>query len=56
MLCGTLWLADSAVFDCVAFTGVIVERFNHTLAERLFHLQDASDLLLPLTERDRKMG
>jgi hypothetical protein len=32
----------------------IVERFNRTLAERLFRLQDASDLLLPLTERDRK--
>src|SRR6185295_19102836 len=32
----------------------IVERFNRTLTERLFHLQDASDLLLPITERDRK--
>jgi len=32
----------------------IVERFNRTLAERLFRLQDASDLLLPLSERDRK--
>jgi hypothetical protein len=32
----------------------IVERFNRTLAERLFRLQDASDLLLPITERDRK--
>ena len=32
----------------------IVERFNRTLAERLFRLQDASDLLLPITERDQK--
>lgn len=32
----------------------IVERFNRTLAERIFRLQDASDLLLPLSERDRK--
>ena len=32
----------------------IVERFNRTLAERLFRLQDASDLLLLITERDRK--
>jgi len=32
----------------------IVERFNRTLAERLFRLQDASDLLLPLSERDTK--
>ena len=32
----------------------IVERFNRTLAERLFRLQDASDLLLQLSERDRK--
>ena len=32
----------------------IVERFNRTLTERLFRLQDASDLLLPLSERDTK--
>jgi Integrase core domain len=31
----------------------IVERFNRTLAERLFRLQDASDLLLPINERSR---
>ena len=31
----------------------IVERFNHTLAEKLFRLQDASDLLLPISKRSR---
>ncbi|CAG8830924.1 6236_t:CDS:2, partial [Cetraspora pellucida] len=31
----------------------IVERFNHTLAKRLFRLQNASDLLLPISKRSR---
>ena len=31
----------------------IVERFNRTLAEKLFRLQDASDLLLPISKRSR---
>ncbi|CAG8728277.1 24285_t:CDS:2, partial [Cetraspora pellucida] len=31
----------------------IVERFNHTLAEKLFRLQDALDLLLPISKRSR---
>ena len=31
----------------------IVERFNRTLAEKLFRLQDASDLLLPISKRSK---
>ena len=31
----------------------IVERYNRTLQERLFHSQDASDQLLPIFERSR---
>ena len=31
----------------------IVERFNCTLAKKWFHLQDASDLLLPISKRSR---
>src|SRR5260364_250300 len=31
----------------------IVERFNRTLAEKLFRLQDASDLLLSISKRSR---
>jgi len=31
----------------------IVERFNRTLAEKLFRIQDAHELLLPLSKRSR---
>ena len=31
----------------------IVKRYNRTLAERLFWIQDASDLLLPISKRSR---
>src|SRR5438876_1603165 len=31
----------------------IVERFNQTLAEKLFRIQDAHELLLPLPKRSR---
>lgn len=31
----------------------IVERFNRTLAEKLFRIQDAQELLLPLSKRSR---
>ena len=31
----------------------IVERFNRTLAKRLFYLQDAFDLLLPIFKKSR---
>src|SRR5260363_53193 len=31
----------------------IVKRFNRTLAEKLFRLKDASDLLLPISKRSR---
>src|SRR5260363_220969 len=31
----------------------IVKRFNRTLAKKLFYLQDASDLLLPISKRSR---
>ena len=31
----------------------IVERFNYTLAKRLFQLQDASNLLLPISKRSK---
>ncbi|CAG8784922.1 4063_t:CDS:1 [Cetraspora pellucida] len=31
----------------------IIERFNQTLTEKLFHIQDAQELLLPLPKRSR---